>query len=91
MAATRLAELTGTLKGNEADRIARVICSYGPLPAIRDLNPDRLMARLASDKKTLQGKIHFVLPTTIGAVTVMNGIEPALIRQATTEALQKRS
>jgi 3-dehydroquinate synthase len=91
LAATRLAELTGTLKGNEADRIARVICSYGPLPAIHDLNPDRLMARLASDKKTLQGKIHFVLPTTIGAVTVMNGIEPALIRQATTEALQKRS
>ena len=91
LAATRLAELTGTLTSKEAERIARVICSYGPLPAIDDLNRDRLMARLASDKKTLQGKIHFVLPTTVGAVTVMNGIDPALIRQATTEALQKRS
>jgi 3-dehydroquinate synthase len=91
LAATRLAELTGTLQSKEADRIARAICSYGPLPAINDLNPDRLIARLSSDKKTLQGKIHFVLPTTIGAVTVMNGIDPALIRQATTEALQKRS
>jgi 3-dehydroquinate synthase len=91
LAATRLAELMGTLTSEEAERIARVICSYGPLPAINDLNPERLMARLASDKKTLQGKIHFVLPTSIGAVTVRNGIDPAFIRQATTEALQKRS
>jgi 3-dehydroquinate synthase len=89
LAATRLAELTGTLKSDEADRIARVICSYGPLPAINDLDPDRLMARLASDKKTMQGKVHFVLPTAIGAVTVMTGIDPDLIRQATVEALQK--
>jgi len=91
LAATRLAELTGTLRGDEAGRMARVICSYGPLPAISDLHPGGLLARLSSDKKTLQGKIHFVLPTTIGAVTVMSGIDPELIRQATVEALQTRS
>jgi len=91
LAATRLAELTGTLKGAEADRIARVILSYGPLPAIGDLHPDRLLARLSSDKKTMQGKIHFVLPTGIGAVKVMSGIDPALIRQAAAEALRKKS
>jgi 3-dehydroquinate synthase len=90
LAATRLAELTGTLKGTEADRIARVIWSYGPLPAISDLQPDRLLTRLFSDKKTMQGKIHFVLPTTIGAVKVMSGIESALIRQAAAEALRKK-
>jgi 3-dehydroquinate synthase len=91
LAATRLAELTGTLKGQEADRIARVICSYGPLPAINDLQPDRLLARLSSDKKTMQGKIHFVLPTSIGAVKVTSGIDPALIRQAAAEALRRKS
>jgi 3-dehydroquinate synthase len=91
LAATKLAELTGTLKGAEADRIARVIVSYGPLPAIGDLHPDRLLARLSSDKKTMQGKIHFVLPTSIGAVKVMSGIDPALIRQAAAEALRKKS
>ena len=91
LAATRLAELTGMLKGVEADQIARVICSYGPLPAIGDLHPDRLLARLSNDKKTMQGKIHFVLPTTIGAVKVMSGIDHALIRQATAEALRKKS
>ena len=91
LAATRLAELTGTLNGAEADRIARVIITYGPLPAIGDLHPDRLLARLSNDKKTMQGKIHFVLPTTIGAVKVMSGIDPALIRQAAAEALRKKS
>jgi 3-dehydroquinate synthase len=91
LAATKLAELTGTLKGTEADRIARLIVSYGPLPAISDLHPDRLLARLGSDKKTMQGKIHFVLPTAIGAVKVMSGIDPALIRQAAAEALRKKS
>jgi 3-dehydroquinate synthase len=91
LAATRLADLTGTLKGTDADHIARVITSYGPLPAIGDLQPDRLLARLSHDKKTLQGKVHFVLPSTIGGVKVMSGIDPGLIRQATAEALRKRS
>jgi len=91
LAATRLAELTGSLKGTDADRIARVILSYGPLPAIADLQPERLLARLSLDKKTLQGKVHFVLPTGIGSVKVMSGIDSALIRQAAAEALRKRS
>jgi 3-dehydroquinate synthase len=90
LAATRLAELTGNLKGTDADRIARVITSYGPLPAISDLQPDRLLARLWHDKKTMQGKIHFVLPTGIGSVKVVSGIEQALIRQAAAEALRKK-
>jgi 3-dehydroquinate synthase len=90
LAATRLGELTGTLNGSDADRIARVIVSYGPLPAIGDLQPERLLARLSSDKKTIQGKIHFVLPAAIGAVKVMSGVDPALIRQAVAEALRKR-
>jgi 3-dehydroquinate synthase len=91
LAATKLAELTGTLKGTDADRIARLIVSYGPLPAISDLHPERLLVRLASDKKTMQGKVHFVLPTAIGSVKVLSGIDPALIRQAAAEALRKKS
>jgi 3-dehydroquinate synthase len=90
LAATRLAELVGVLKGNGANRITRVVNSYGPLPSIGDLHPERLLARLSSDKKTLQGKVHFVLPLGIGNVKVMTGIDPALIRQAAAEALRKK-
>jgi 3-dehydroquinate synthase len=42
---------------------------------------------LASDKKTLQGTVHFILPTRIGDVRVVPGIETAAIRQAIVETL----
>jgi 3-dehydroquinate synthase len=91
LAATQLAQLTGVLPKDDGCRIARVVKSYGPLPSISDLSADRLVDRLGSDKKTMQGKVHFVLPTTIGTVKVLSGIEPALIRQAAAEALQQTS
>lgn len=82
LAATRLAQLLGVLPGEEAEQIKRTVCRYGPLPRARDLDPDALLGRLASDKKTLQGRVHFVLPVRIGAVKIVSGIEPSLIREA---------
>ncbi len=82
MAATHLAELQSLLPAADADRIRRLICRYGPLPDARDLDPDQLIARLAGDKKTLQGRVHFVLPTGIGSMRIVSGIDPAAIRQA---------
>ncbi len=87
LAATRLAELTSLIGSTDAKRVQQTICRYGPLPPAGDLDADRLLARLGSDKKTLQGKIHFVLPVSIGEVKVMSGIEPALIRQAILDSL----
>jgi|ERR1700761_1251692 len=89
LAATRLAELLKLLDSADADLIRKTICRYGPLPPARDLHPDRLIARLASDKKTLQGTVHFILPTRIGDVRVIAGIEPQLIRRAIVESLQE--
>ena len=56
--------------------------AYGALPQASDLDVQNLISRLASDKKTLQGKVHFVLPKAIGEVEVVSGIDPDLIRQA---------
>ena len=89
LAATRLAELLGTLDSNDAKRIQQTICRYGPLPPVNDLNPDRLLARLASDKKTLAGKVHFVLPVTIGQVKIVSDLEQSVIRQAIVETLER--
>jgi 3-dehydroquinate synthase len=88
LVATRLAELESMLPETDAKRIARVVCAFGPLPAARDLDPDRLVARLGSDKKTMQGKVHFVLPTRIGEVKVISGIDSTVIRQAIVDSLQ---
>jgi 3-dehydroquinate synthase len=88
LAATSLAELLGMLPESDASRIARTIHAYGPLPLANDIDPDRLISRLASDKKTLQGKVHFVLPTRIGEVKVVSGIDTAVIREAIVDSLR---
>ena len=87
LAATRLAVILGRLDESDEARIRKTICSYGPLPSARHLNAEHLIARLNSDKKTLKGKVHFVLPTAIGAVTVKSGIPDDTIHRAITEAL----
>jgi 3-dehydroquinate synthase len=88
LAATRLAELLGVLEGPEAKRIKELICRYGPLPPASDLDVDRLVALLSNDKKTVQGKVHFVLPVRIGEVKVFTGDNIPLVRQAIVDALQ---
>ncbi|MBV9613671.1 MAG: 3-dehydroquinate synthase, partial [Acidobacteriaceae bacterium] len=88
LAATRLAELMGMLPAAEAQRIKETVCRFGPLPIAKDLSADHLIARLAGDKKTLQGNVHFVLPVAIGEVKILSGIEPALAHQAIVETLQ---
>jgi 3-dehydroquinate synthase len=87
LAAIRLAELTGDLKSDDADAMRDLIYLYGPLPPATGLSPQRLLARLASDKKTLQGSIHFVLPTRIGHVKIVKDIETAKIEQAIVESI----
>lgn len=88
LAATCLAELSRTLPSTDAERIARVIRAYGPLPDASDLDPERLFAKLAGDKKTVHGKIHFVLPISIGEVKIVPDLDPASIRQAIRESLR---
>jgi len=81
-AATHLAERTGRLKGAEAASIHRVVDAYGPIPPLDGISPARLAARLRSDKKTVQGKIHFVLPVKIGDVAIVSGVEDRLVLEA---------
>ena len=90
LAATKLAVFRGMLHDSDGIRIAKTIHRYGPLPDANDLSPDHLIARLGSDKKTMQGKVHFVLPTAIGETEIVSGIDPALIREAIVASLQDR-
>ncbi len=83
-----LQNLSDMLDTASAARIQKTICRYGPLPSAKDLDLSRLIARLGSDKKTLKGQVHFVLPAKIGDVKVVAGIPDSLIRRAITESLQ---
>ncbi|HUE03614.1 MAG TPA: 3-dehydroquinate synthase [Bryobacteraceae bacterium] len=86
-AATYLAQMTGRLSAEDAVDILETIRLYGPIPSLAGVDAERLLARLASDKKTIQGKVHFVLPQRIGEVQVVSGIGDAVALAAVRAAL----
>lgn len=86
-AATNLAERAGRLAADAAATIHRVIRAYGPIPSLEGIDAARLAARLRSDKKTVQGKVHFVLPVRIGEVTVVSDVDERLVAESIQAAL----
>jgi 3-dehydroquinate synthase len=86
-AATHLAERTGHVSPHDALMIHSTIAKYGPIPPLDGIEGERLAARLKSDKKTIQGKVHFVLPVKIGEVAIVSGVEDKLILEAIDMAL----
>jgi 3-dehydroquinate synthase len=86
-AAVYLAELTGYLSAEDSVDILETIRLYGPIPPLDGILAENLLARLVHDKKTVQGRVHFVLPERIGAVTVVSGIDQKLVLEAIRSAL----
>jgi 3-dehydroquinate synthase len=87
-AATVLAERLGDLAAADAASIQRVIVRYGPIPKLGGIASANLAARLLSDKKTVQGKIHFVLPVSIGSVRIVSGVPDPLVHESIETALE---
>jgi 3-dehydroquinate synthase len=73
IAAIHIAQAMGTMKPADAERTTAAILSLGKLPRV-NASPKRVVARLGSDKKARGGKVHFILPTKIGAVEVVAGV-----------------
>ncbi len=86
-AAVYLAQRTGLLSAGDSTRILEAIQTYGPIPPLDGISADRLIARLVSDKKTIQGKVHFVLPVRVGEVTVTSSVEDGSVLSAIQAAL----
>jgi 3-dehydroquinate synthase len=86
-AASHLAEMTGHLSAEDCVEIFDVLRLYGPIPPVNGIDAGNLFHRLAHDKKTVQGKVHFVLPVRIGEVAVVSGVEERLVREAIELAL----
>ena len=84
IAATNIALSSGKLDSVTAGRIADAVLGLGKLPriAIRSRN---VYKRLASDKKTRDGVIHFVLPVEIGKVEVISGVTEKIVLAAIDE------
>jgi 3-dehydroquinate synthase len=86
-AAIYLGEITGHVSAEDTLEMLNLISQYGPIPAMGGISAENLFARLVHDKKTVQGKVHFVLPVRIGEVTVVSGIDDRSVRDAIRSAL----
>ena len=80
VAAAELAVLKGILDSREKERIKNQIYEFG-LPVTIPLEYDRarIQEYLLTDKKTIGGKVFFVLPTKIGKVIITDEVDVELI------------
>jgi 3-dehydroquinate synthase len=86
-AATHLARRLGRLPAEDAGRILNLLDLYGPIPPLDGVAPEPLVTRALMDKKTLKGRVRWVLPERIGETKVVPGIDDEVVRSAIQEAI----
>jgi len=86
-AAVYLSEMTGHLSAEDSVGILETLRLYGPIPPLDGVSAERLLGRLGSDKKTIRGKVHFVLPEKVGAAKIVSGLDETPVLEAIRSAL----
>jgi 3-dehydroquinate synthase len=82
VAAAQLAQSEGLLAADAAKRIEDLIAAYGLPTALPEyMETDRLIKYMLTDKKTVKGRITFVLPTAVGEVVVTDQISLSRLRK----------
>lgn len=81
IAAAAIARELKICKPGTAAQIEAAVRAYGPLPGV-PCGADGVLNRLAADKKTVAGAVHFVLPQNIGKVKIMSDVPVEVIRAA---------
>jgi 3-dehydroquinate synthase len=89
MGAARIATKLSLLSNNEAERIRLAVRACGRLPAISDIDADRVFQCMQKDKKAIAGNIVFVLPDRIGHVIIREAVPITTIKQAILETLNE--
>jgi 3-dehydroquinate synthase len=80
VAAARLAVAQGLLSEPDKERIVTLLKAYGlPVAVPGALSRTRIKRYLLTDKKAVGGRLHFVLPTTIGRTCIDADISEAQI------------
>ncbi len=67
-----------------AQRVISNVLAYAALPRI-STRPRSVVRRLKSDKKTMNGVVHFILPTRIGNVDIVSDVPERTVLQAVEE------
>ncbi len=86
VAAGKIAVEMGLWTAQEAQRQDSLIAKTGlPTEIPTELVIEDILETIKSDKKVKAGKVRFILPTTIGKVTISDRVTPEIIKQALTQ------
>lgn len=78
IAAANIGVASGVTPPKVAERIARLVSALGPLPSIT-ASESSILRLVQTDKKTVSGVPHFVLPRKIGQVEITDKVKPGMI------------
>lgn len=84
VAASKIAVGLQMTTQDTVERIIGQVLAYSTLPKV-DVRPKAIFRRLANDKKTLDGHIHFILPREIGRVEIVTDVPEQAVLQAVEE------
>jgi 3-dehydroquinate synthase len=77
-----LARRRGALPAADRQALADLITSLGPLPPIADVPSSQVVDAMKHDKKMVAGRLHVVLPTAVGATTIVDDVTEKEMREA---------
>ncbi len=78
IAAARISHRMGLCSSKICERIGTLL-ARNDLPVSHNLDPDRIIAAMAADKKVVEGKVRFVLINDIGSVAHGREVAPELV------------
>lgn len=74
LAAAEIGVSRGVLLPADRDALAALIVQMGPLPAVADLSAAQALEAIGRDKKVVAGRLHYVLPTSIGSTDIVTDV-----------------
>jgi 3-dehydroquinate synthase len=90
LVAAELAVARGVLADRDRKALADLIASLGPLPPVADITTAQVLEAMTHDKKVVAGKLHFVLPTAVGATTIVNDVTEKELKAALVKVGMKK-
>jgi 3-dehydroquinate synthase len=82
LVAAELALGRNALAERDGKALADLIAGLGPLPAIADISTAQILEAMRHDKKVVAGRLHFVLPTAIGATAIVDDVTDKEMKEA---------
>jgi 3-dehydroquinate synthase len=82
LAAAAISVTRRVLPASDRQALADLITALGPLPPVGDIKVAPVLEAMRHDKKVIAGRLHFVLPTAIGATAIVDDVTSREVKAA---------